>query len=91
MKASLRLLLLALLTFPLMASEPAGTVPRNSALEYQAHAKVNGAAIDARVLTPKEVHHTISTDLNDCCLVVEVAIYPATGQSINVSLNKFAL
>jgi hypothetical protein len=91
MKASLRFVLLALLTFPLMASEPAGTVPRNSAAEYQAHSKAQGAGIGARVLTSKEVHHAFSTDLNECCVVVEVAIYPATGQSLNVSLNDFSL
>lgn len=91
MKAFLGFLLLTLLTSPLMASEPAGTVPRNSALDYQAHAKADGAAIGARLLTQKEVHHTFSTNLNDCCLVVEVAIYPAKDQSLNVSLNDFAL
>lgn len=91
MKKSLWLGLIALLAIPLMAKEPVGTVPRGSALEYPAHAKANGATMGARVLTPKQVHHAFSTDLNRCCLVVEVAIYPAKGKPVDVSLNNFAL
>ncbi len=83
--------MLAILALPLMAQGPQGTVPRGSAMEYQAHAEANGAAIGARLLTPKEVHGNFSTDLNNCCMVVEVAIYPAKSKSIDVSLNDFAL
>lgn len=91
MKSLLGFVLLALVTCPLLASDPVGTVPRNTAAEYPAHAKVNGVAMGARVLTEKQVHKDFSTNLNDCCLVVEVAIYPATGKSLNVSLNNFNL
>ncbi len=91
MRTSLGFILVALLAAPLMASEPSGTVPRNSAVEYPAHTKASGVAIGARALTPKQVHHIFTTDLNHCCLVVEVAIYPSMGHSLNVSLNDFAL
>lgn len=91
MKSLLGFVFLALIACPLLASDPAGTVPRNNAGEYPAHTKAKGVAIGARVLTQKEVHQNFSTNLNDCCLVVEVAIYPATGKSLNVSLNNFNL
>lgn len=82
---------MALVAVPLMAGEPAGTVPRSSALQYPAHSKANGAAMGARVLTAKQVRRVFATDLNRCCLVVEVSVYPAEGKPVNVSLNGFAL
>jgi hypothetical protein len=91
MKWTVGVAILAVFTLTLMAKGPQGTVPLDSALEYQAHAEVNGAAVGARVLTAKQVHRDFSTDLNRCCLVVEVALYPAKGKSIDVSLNDFAL
>ena len=47
MKLTLGLSMLAILTLPLMAQGPQGTVPRDSAVKYQAHAETNGAAIGA--------------------------------------------
>lgn len=91
MKLTLGLAALTILTLPLLATGPQGTVPRGMALEYPAHAQANGAAIGARLLTAKQVHSNFSTDLNSCCAVVEVALYPAQGKSIDVSLNDFAL
>lgn len=91
MKLTLGLAVLTILTLPLLATGPQGTVPRGMALEYPAHAQANGATIGARLLTAKQVHSSFSTDLNSCCLVVEVALYPAKGKSIDVSLNDFAL
>lgn len=83
--------MLAILALPLMAKAPQGTVPLNSALEYPVHTESNGSAMGAKLLTTKEVHRNFSTDLNSCCLVVEVAIYPPKGKSLDVSLNDFAL
>lgn len=91
MKLTLGLAALTILTLPLLATGPQGTVPRGMALEYPVHAQANGAAIGARLLTAKQVHSSFSTDLNSCCLVVEVALYPAKGKSIDVSLNDFVL
>ncbi|HEV2501185.1 MAG TPA: hypothetical protein VGY31_16560 [Terriglobia bacterium] len=91
MKLTLGLAVLTILTLPLLATGPQGTVPRGMAMEYPAHAQANGAAIGARLLTAKQVHSSFSTDLNSCCLVVEVALYPAKGKSMDVSLNDFAL
>lgn len=91
MRKALGVAAVIFLALPLLAGGPEGTVPLQSAIEYPSHAQAGGAAIGARLLTVKEVHSNFSTDLNRCCLVVEVALYPAKGKSINVSLNDFAL
>lgn len=91
MKLTLGLAAITILTLPLLATGPQGTVPRGMAAEYPAHAQASGAAIGARLLTAKQVHSNFSTDLNSCCIVVEAALYPAKGKSIDVSLNDFAL
>lgn len=91
MKLTLGLAALTILTLPLLATGPQGTVPLQSAIEYPSHAQAEGAAIGARLLTAKQVHAKFSTDLNSCCLVVEVALYPAKGKTLDVSLNDFAL
>jgi hypothetical protein len=83
--------LLAILTLPLMADAPKGTVPRSTAGKYAAHTEVGGAALGATLLTPKDVHKAFSTDLTRCCLVVEVALYPANDKAIDVLPDEFVL
>ena len=91
MKSGTILTLLAMLTLPLAASSPKGTVPRSAADNYAAHAEVAGAAIGATLLTPKDVRKAFNVDLNRCCRVVEVALYPAKGSTMDVSPNDFVL
>lgn len=80
MKSAIVLAALALLAPPLLGEGPNGTVPRSAAWKYAAHAEVDGASIGAAALAPQDVHRAFSTDLNRCCLVVEVAVYPSQGQ-----------
>lgn len=91
MKAALILTLLAILTLPLMADAPKGVVPRSTAGKYAAHAEAGGAALGATLLTSKDVHKAFSTDLTQCCLVVEVALYPGKDKSLDVSPDDFIL
>ncbi len=91
MKAAAILTLLAILTLPLIADAPRGTVPRSTAEKYSAHAEVGGAAIGATLLTAKEVHKAFTTDLTRCCRVIEVALYPAKDKTIDVSTDEFVL
>jgi len=91
MKPVIILTLLALLTLPLIADAPKGTVPRSAADRYAAHAEADGAALGASLLSAKEVHKVFTTDLNRCCRVVEVALYPANGKSVDVSPDNFVL
>lgn len=91
MKTAGILTLLAILTLPLMADGPKGTVPRSSAGKYAAHTEAEGVAVGAALLTSKEVHKAFSTDLNQCCLVVEVALYPGKDIQLDLSPDDFVL
>jgi hypothetical protein len=67
-----------------------GTAPRSSADKYNAHAEQNGVTIGATLLTAAQVRKAFFADVNRCCLVVEVALYPpASGTEI--SLDDFTL
>jgi hypothetical protein len=83
-------MILMAVTF-LLAEEPKGTEPRLAAIRYPAHAEINGVAIGASLLTRDQVRRSFVSDLNRCCLVVEVAFYPAKDRPLNVSLNDFVL
>ncbi len=70
---------------------PKGTVARSTALKYPSHAEQDGVAVGAVLLTSHEAGTNFVSDLSRCCLVVELALYPQKGQSIDVSLNDFSL
>jgi hypothetical protein len=68
-----------------------GTVPRDSASAYPAHAEKNGVAVGARLLTSNEAEHAFVSDVNRCCFVVEFAVYPQKDLTIDISGDDFAL
>jgi len=70
---------------------PRGTVPKSAADQYPAHAVQDGINIGAALLSANDVRHAFSTRINECCLVVEVALYPQKDGLVEVSLNDFAL
>ena len=70
---------------------PKGTVARSAAIKYPAHAEQDGVAMGAVLLTSQQARRNFVSDLNHCCLVVEIALYPQKGQNLDVSLNDFAL
>lgn len=74
-----------------VAQAPKGTAPRSAAVGYPAHAEVDGVAVGASLLTSDEVHRTFVSDLNRCCLVVEVAFFPPKDKPLEVSLNDLVL
>lgn len=88
-------LLTSLICLPLFAADgPRGTVPRATVTAYPAHAQDNAIAIGANLLSPAQARHTFVSDVNHCCVVVEVALYPSqnsTAKPLNVSLNDFVL
>jgi hypothetical protein len=82
----------------LSAQEPAptaehhdGTAPRAYARQYRAHAEKDGLSIGANLLNKKEAADTFTADVNRCCLVVLVAIYPKKDQPVELSLSDFSL
>lgn len=73
-----------------------GTVPRTAATDYPAHASQDNVQIGATLLTHKDLKKVFAANVNDCCLVVEVAFYPAKGNDnkdpfVKISLDDFML
>jgi hypothetical protein len=73
------------------SAQPAGTAPKTSADQYPAHAKAGSVMIGAELLTAKQASQTFTSDVNRCCLVVQVAIYPEKGQAAQISIDDFTL
>lgn len=96
--SSVLLMILAFATLPSRAQETdasakgrRGTAPRSSGDKYQAHAQQGAVSIGAELLTRKEVSKEFAADVNRCCLVVEVALYPKSDGPLKVSLDDFTL
>lgn len=70
---------------------PKGTVPRSSADQYPLHAQENSVSLGAKLLKRDEARKTFVSDVNRCCIVMEIGLYPAQASSLNVSLDDFAL
>jgi hypothetical protein len=68
-----------------------GTAPRASAAKYRSRVEKDGFSIGAELLTKKEASDTFATDLNRCCLVVLVSVYPKKGEPVELSLADFTL
>ncbi|MGZ7060824.1 MAG: hypothetical protein ACXVJU_16175 [Candidatus Angelobacter sp.] len=81
-----------LLVVSFLAPEsPRGTVPRSAATDYAAHASQENIKVGASLLTHKELRKIFATDVNQCCLVVEVAFYPPRDNFVKISLDDFML
>lgn len=91
MKSAALLLASLVVTTTLIASGPKGTVPRSSAARYAAHSEVDGVKLGAVFLTAQEARRAFTSDVNRCCLVVEVALYPVKERPLEVSSDDFAL
>ena len=72
-------------------SVSSGTKPRAAADAYQIHTQIPDFAIGATLLTPDDVNHEFTSNLNGCCLVVEIGIYPAEGKSLEIARKNFVL
>ena len=68
-----------------------GTVPHSSPDNYKAHAEQNGVTISATLLTADQARKAFFADVNRCCLVVEVALYPPKDAVAHISLDDFTL
>lgn len=75
----------------LYADAPRGTVPRAAADRYPAHAVHDGVGLGAILLTPDQARKAFASDLDRCCRVVEVALYPQKDSPVKVSLDDFVL
>jgi hypothetical protein len=68
-----------------------GTVPRTQATSYPNHIEIEGAAVGAILLKEFEVKERFATDLGREYLVAEVALYPRSGEELDVQTDNFIL
>jgi hypothetical protein len=68
-----------------------GNLPRDSAEKYPAHADRDTFSLGAELLLKKDVTSTFHSDLNHCCLVVLVAVYPKNNAAMVLSFADFTL
>jgi len=61
------------------------------ATQYSAHAELDGVGVGAKLLSRDEARKAFVSDVNDCCLVVEIALYPRKDRAVDVSLNDLTL
>ena len=81
----------ALCACTLAMASSIGTVPRSAATQYPAHTISDQVSIGAVKLNEQAVRRTFSSDLNRCCIVVEVAIFPTRDHPARISLGDFSL
>ena len=75
----------------LAVAGPKGTVPRATVERYTVHRVREGVGVGVVLLSREQVRKTFVSDLDRCCVVAEVALYPAKHKALEVSLNDFAL
>ena len=73
-----------------VAAANRGLPARPNAADYPAHAESKGVTVAADPVDPDQVRGTFSTDLKNY-IVVEVAVYPKNGQTLDLSTIDFAL
>ncbi|HZI56013.1 MAG TPA: hypothetical protein VFF39_04530 [Verrucomicrobiae bacterium] len=74
-----------------LAQASHGISPRPDAGAYSAHGAQDGVQMGASLLTHKELKKVFATDVNKCCLVVEVALFPPKNNFVRLSLDDFML
>jgi hypothetical protein len=68
----------------------AGTRPRQSPTDYRAQETVGDVTVAAEILPPNQVRNVFSTDLSKY-IVVEVAVFPKDGTTVDVNRMDFSL
>jgi hypothetical protein len=75
----------------LATAGPKGTVPRAGADRYTTHTIRDGVGIGIVLLSPEKARKEFVSDVNRCCVVAEIALYPAKDKPLDVSINDFVL
>jgi hypothetical protein len=72
-------------------AETRGLRPRGGVADYRAHDQQDGIAVAADVMDSEEVRHAFASAIYNGYVVVEVAVYPEPGKSVDLSAMDFAL
>jgi len=75
----------------LAAQSPRGTMARTAADQYATHAEKKGLAIGATVLPPKDAAKALVSEMEKCCMVVEVGLYPPKEGMTEIAAENFSL
>lgn len=81
---------LAALYATIAAAGLAGTHPRPTPFDYRTQQTAGDVTVAAEIVPAKQVHNLFSTDLSKY-VVVEIAVYPKDGTSVDVQPIDFAL
>ena len=68
-----------------------GRSPRAAASDYPVHQETKNATIAAVRMTPEQLNRTFPADLARKYAVIEIAIYPKGGATVEVAVMDFAL
>ena len=68
-----------------------GRTPRSSSADYSAHADTKTATIAAVRVSPEQLNKTFPSDFAKKYVVIEVAIYPKDGATVDVATMDFVL
>lgn len=85
------LLFLILIAALFAVALPQGTGPRKAAPRYPSHIEVEGGEVGAALLTLEQMRKSFVTDIDRCCVVVEIAIYPTGKNTLEISWDQFTL
>ena len=75
----------------LLANAQSGLPARPTADQYPAKASIPAVTVAAEVMDPGQVRNEFSTTLVPTYQVLEVALYPAKGSTVDVALLDFGL
>jgi hypothetical protein len=84
-------LLVVLGAVSVVVAGPNGTVPRPSVERYPVHAVHDGVGIGVVPVSGEQARRLFVSDVNRCCMVAEIALYPAKDKPLNVSLNDLVM
>jgi hypothetical protein len=75
----------------MIAAADTGTPTRPTAAQYDVHQEIADATIAATLLTPARTSTIFSTDVRKNFMVVEIAVYPGNGHTLDLSMVDFTL
>ena len=87
----MRLALFVIFCSSAMLADTQGIRPRASVDDYRAHDEQNGITIAADVMDSEQARHAFASSVYSGYAVVEVAVYPEAGKSVDLSSMDFTL
>ncbi len=87
----MRLALFVIFCASAALADTQGLRPRADVNDYRAHDEQNGITIAADVMDAEQARHAFASGVYNGYAVVEVAVYPGAGKSVDLSTMDFTL